>query len=115
MSISKFIICCFISIFYLSKVNGQVIISVEKNYPNGLLKEKYQGVVIGRDTTKKGKYSFYYESGRLMQEGFFKDNKPDSIWLNYYPNSARKSLFNYNKGHKEGGFVFWSDDGAKRE
>jgi antitoxin component YwqK of YwqJK toxin-antitoxin module len=34
---------------------------------------------------KKGIFNFYYETGSLKTNAFFKDDKPDSIWNWYYP------------------------------
>mgnify|MGYP001617586528 CR=1 FL=1 len=113
MSISALkIFLPFILFISLFEVNGQEFVNVEKNYANGLTKERYHGVVVGIDTTRKGSYSFYFENGRLMQEGFYTDNRPDSIWITYFPSGARKSLFNYSRGLKSGGYIFWNYDGS---
>jgi len=100
----------FLLIFCSKEFKGQEFVVVEKSYSNMFLKQKYQGIVYGNDTIRQGKYSFYYENGRLMQEGYYKDNKPDSIWLTFYPSGARKSLINYKNGKRIGEFVFWNDD-----
>ncbi|HPV56290.1 MAG TPA: hypothetical protein PKW61_04115, partial [Tenuifilaceae bacterium] len=86
--------------------------SVESVGVNGLTKEKYQGFIVGTDSIREGRYILYFDNGRVFQEGFYKNGKPDSVWITYYSSSARKSLFNYKSGEKKGSFTFWNSDGT---
>ena len=103
-----------LTFFFVSNFSfgQQSFFSVEKSGVNGLLKEKYQGIVINGDSIRQGKYFYYYDDGRIHQEGFYKEGKPDSVWLTYFPNSGRKSLFTYKNGVRNGAFSFWNTDGT---
>ena len=85
---------------------------VEKVGHNGLVKEKYQGFVVGKDSVRQGLYKLYYDDGRVHQEGYYYKGKPDSVWITYFPKGPRKSRFVYDNGLKSGDFTFWNFDGS---
>ena len=54
-----------------------------KGMPNGLHKE-------------------YYQSGKLMRQGYYKFGKEDSVWTIYYENGLQKATENYVASKKWG-------------
>lgn len=91
---------------------GQVVVFEERYYSDGTIQEKFQAYTENGDTIKRGPYYFYYPEGTIMQEGYYIDNMPDSLWTNYYRNGFRQSMYRYSKGKKSGQFKIWKDDGS---
>ena len=79
---SAMIFKIFISLMLLSSV-----VFAQKNYvnhyPNGEIKSK--GKILD-DSTKTGKWKFYFESGKLKAFGEFDKGVEIGLWSYYYPN-----------------------------
>ena len=91
---------------------GQAVFFSESYYPDGTIQEKFRVYVEKGDSVRHGPYTFYYPEGTIMQEGFYIANLPDSLWVNYYRNGLRKSMYSYSKGKKNGPYKIWKDDGS---
>lgn len=62
----------------------------------------------GKRTTTK-----YYESGKTLQSGNFKNGKNHGLWLWYYPSGKRKMEGNFNLGKREGKWFTYNTNGSK--
>ena len=52
---------------------------------------------------------FFYDNGRLVSEGYFKNGKPDGNWKTFYQNSQLKSEGNRVEGVLDGQWIFYSE------
>lgn len=55
------------------------------------------------------KATYYYDNGKIQQEGFFKDGKPDGKWVAYDADGNKLSSGQYANGQKTGKWFFWTD------
>lgn len=55
------------------------------------------------------KATYYYENGKVQQEGFFKDGKLEGKWVSYDENGNKKSIAEYSNGEKTGKWFFWNE------
>lgn len=58
---------------------------------------------------KMVKATYYYDNGKVQQEGFFKDGKLDGKWVSFDANGNKKSIGEYSNGEKTGNWLFWND------
>lgn len=56
------------------------------------------------------KATYYYENGKIQQEGFFKDGKLEGKWISYDENGNKKAIAEYSNGAKAGKWFFWNDN-----
>ena len=56
------------------------------------------------------KTTYYFENGKVQQEGFFKNGKLEGVWTSYDVNGNKLSVANYEKGEKTGKWLFWNGD-----
>jgi antitoxin component YwqK of YwqJK toxin-antitoxin module len=54
------------------------------------------------------KTTYYFENGKIQQEGFFKDGKLDGIWTSYDVNGNKLAVATYDNGQKTGKWFFWN-------
>ena len=54
------------------------------------------------------KTTYYFENGKLQQEGFFKNGKLEGIWISFDVNGNKLSVANYENGEKVGKWLFWN-------
>lgn len=54
------------------------------------------------------KTTYYYENGKVQQEGFFKNGKLEGIWISFDINGNKLSVANYENGEKTGKWLFWN-------
>lgn len=52
---------------------------------------------------------YYFDNGKVQQEGFFKDGKLDGKWISYNENGSKIAIAEYTNGEKTGKWFFWSD------
>lgn len=55
------------------------------------------------------KSTYFYENGKVSQEGFYKNGKVHGEWISYSENGKRTAVANYNEGVKTGTWFFWND------
>jgi antitoxin component YwqK of YwqJK toxin-antitoxin module len=56
------------------------------------------------------KSTYYYDNGKISQEGFYKDGKVYGKWISYDENGNKKAIGEYNNGMKTGKWFFWNDN-----
>jgi len=55
------------------------------------------------------KATYYFENGKVSQEGYFLNGKLDGQWTSYDENGNKKSIAEYKDGEKTGKWFFWND------
>lgn len=80
----------------------------------------FSGMLIAQETKpeleavgSKVKATYYYENGKVQQEGFFKDGKLDGVWVSYDEKGNKKTVGEYTDGVKTGKWIFFNEDGLK--
>lgn len=80
--------------------------------------EIYQGDTINRrDMEKKrvGYWIFFDRQQNKKSEGYYKDNRKDSVWVFYYPSGQRKAEITFKRGRKKGLAKAYYPDGKVSE
>ena len=73
------------------------LVSAQENKP---VLEEVNGMV---------KATYYYDNGKIQQEGFYKAGKLEGKWTSYDENGNKLALAEYTNGEKTGKWFFWSD------
>jgi len=55
------------------------------------------------------KATYYYDNGKIQQQGYFKDGKLEGQWVSFDVNGNKKSIGEYKNGEKTGKWFFWND------
>ena len=56
------------------------------------------------------KATYYYDNGKVQQQGFFKDGKLTGQWIAFDEQGNKKSIGEYVNGAKTGKWFFWNND-----
>jgi antitoxin component YwqK of YwqJK toxin-antitoxin module len=74
------------------------------------------GMVFAQHTEPKNeitgqmvKSTYYYDNGKVSQEGFYKDGKVHGKWVSYDINGNKTAIAEYTDGVKTGKWFFWND------
>jgi len=59
---------------------------------------------------REGIWAFYYESGEIKKEGYYKDGKKDGKWKNYYKNGKIKYIEEYVDNLENGKWLSFDQD-----
>jgi antitoxin component YwqK of YwqJK toxin-antitoxin module len=54
------------------------------------------------------KSTYYYDNGKVSQEGYYKDGKVHGKWISYDQDGNKTAIAEYNNGEKTGKWFFWS-------
>ena len=54
------------------------------------------------------KTTYYFENGKIQQQGFFKNGKLDGVWRSYDANGNKLAVATFNNGEKTGKWFFWT-------
>ncbi|MTH15231.1 membrane-binding protein [Flavobacterium sp. LC2016-01] len=80
----------------------------------------FSGMLIAQETKpeleavgNKVKATYYYDNGKVQQEGFFKDGKLDGVWVSYDEKGNKKAVGEYTDGVKTGKWIFFNEDSLK--
>lgn len=57
--------------------------------------------------------TYYYDNGKIEQQGFFKDEKLHGTWKYFNDEGEKIAVGIYEHGKKAGKWVFWNDNGIK--
>ncbi|MBK8600886.1 MAG: membrane-binding protein [Flavobacterium sp.] len=55
------------------------------------------------------KATYYYDNGKIQQEGFFKDGKLEGKWIAYDAQGNKLSVGEYSNGQKTGKWFFYNE------
>ncbi|MDC1080830.1 nicotinic acid mononucleotide adenyltransferase [Flavobacteriaceae bacterium] len=58
------------------------------------------------------KVTEYHDNGKIAQEGYLKNNKLHGKWVSYSSEGEKISIANYNKGKRDGTWLFWDQTGG---
>ncbi|WDF59998.1 membrane-binding protein [Flavobacterium sp. KACC 22758] len=58
----------------------------------------------------KVKATYYYDNGKVQQEGFFKDGKLDGVWVSYDEKGNKKAVGEYTEGVKTGKWIYFNEN-----
>ena len=61
------------------------------------------------------KATYYFENGKVQQEGFFKEGKLDGKWISYNDKGNIVATAEYNEGIKTGKWIIASDNISIKE
>ncbi|MEO7978317.1 membrane-binding protein [Flavobacterium sp.] len=77
----------------------------------------FSGIVVAQETKpeleavgNKVRATYYYENGKVQQEGFFKEGKLDGLWVSYDENGNKKAIAEYTDGLKTGKWIYFNDN-----
>lgn len=56
------------------------------------------------------KATYYYDNGKVQQEGFFKDGKLDGVWVSYDEKGNKTAVGEYTNGLKTGKWIFFNEN-----
>ena len=56
------------------------------------------------------KTTYYFENGKIQQEGFFKDGKLDGVWVSYDNKGNKVAVGEYTDGLKTGKWIFFNEN-----
>lgn len=54
------------------------------------------------------KVTYFHSNGKVFQEGFFKDKKPNGLWAQFDNEGNQVSKGFYKDGKKEGLWLYWT-------
>lgn len=54
------------------------------------------------------KATYFYDNGKVKQEGFYKDGKVHGKWISYQENGDKLAMGEYQNGQKTGKWFFWN-------
>lgn len=81
---------------------------IKEYHDNGKLSAYGYETPDGKET---GPWKFYYENGKLKEEGSFKDGKETGLWKTYFENEKLKETGNYKNGLKDGEWKTYFENG----
>jgi antitoxin component YwqK of YwqJK toxin-antitoxin module len=61
-----------------------------------------------------GKVVFYHQSGKTMEEGFYKNGLKSGKWVKWSEEGNKLAEANYNEGVKHGSWLVWDENGINR-
>ena len=56
------------------------------------------------------KATYYYENGKMQQQGYYKDGKLEGHWIAFDENGNKTLIGEYAHGQKTGKWFFWNDE-----
>ncbi|WP_269234323.1 toxin-antitoxin system YwqK family antitoxin [Flavobacterium flavigenum] len=76
----------------------------------------FSGILVAQETKpeleavgNKVRATYYYDNGKVQQEGFFKEGKLDGVWVSYDENGNKKAIAEYTNGLKTGKWIYFND------
>ncbi len=76
----------------------------------------FSGILFAQESNPKlevvgqqVKAIYYFEDGRIQQEGFYENGKLQGKWISYDKNGMKVAAGEYDKGQKIGTWLFWKD------
>ncbi|MDP4267431.1 MAG: hypothetical protein Q8880_08355 [Bacteroidota bacterium] len=74
-------------------------------------KKKYIEGEIKHDSIKDGKWTVWYQNGKVWSEGYFKDDKADGKRTVYYENGNKRYEGEFKDGVRTGTWNFYDEQG----
>lgn len=54
------------------------------------------------------KATYYYEDGKVKEQGFFKDKKLEGVWMRFNKEGKKTAIAHYKAGKKVGKWFLWN-------
>ena len=77
----------------------------------------FSGILVAQEVKpeleavgNKVKATYYYDNGRVQQEGFYKDGKLDGAWVSYDEKGNKLAVGEYTNGMKTGKWIFFNEN-----
>lgn len=67
-------------------------------------------IIFGADQSESG-----YDATAIVEEGSYKDNRKDGLWVKYYPNGNKKSEITYVNNRPRGPYKVYYENGQLEE
>ena len=81
----------------------------------------FSGIIFAQDVKPvleafgtKLKATYFFENGKVQQEGFFENGKLEGTWISYDQKGNKTSSGEYRNGVKTGKWLFWSQNTDNR-
>ncbi len=55
------------------------------------------------------KATYFNADGKIEQQGYFKDGRPEGKWISFNANGEKKAMGEYAAGQKTGKWFFWNE------
>ncbi len=92
---------------------GQKVLLAQEFYPGGNKKLEYTYYELDGKQVYHGAFTKWYENGKIMIQGTYRNGKKDGLWKEYFPNGVPKSEGPYANGLKEGTWIIYYGSGNK--
>lgn len=76
----------------------------------------FSGILVAQEKSpeleavgNKVKATYYYDNGKVQQEGFFKDGKLDGVWVSYDEKGNKTVIAEYTAGVKTGNWMYFNN------
>ncbi|MWB95908.1 membrane-binding protein [Flavobacterium sp. GA093] len=76
----------------------------------------FSGILVAQEVNpeleavgNKVKATYYYDNGRVQQEGYFVDGKLDGVWVAYDEKGNKTAVAEYTNGVKTGKWMYFND------
>ena len=80
----------------------------------------FSGILVAQEVKpeleavgNKVKATYYFENGKVQQEGFFKDGKLDGVWVSYDEKGNKVAVAEYTDGLKTGKWIFFNENSLR--
>ncbi len=77
----------------------------------------FSGILVAQEVQpeleavgNKVKATYYYENGKVQQQGFYKDGKLDGVWVSYDQKGNKLAVGEYTDGVKTGKWIFFNEN-----
>lgn len=77
----------------------------------------FSGILVAQEVKpeleavgNKVKATYYFENGKVQQQGFFKDGKLDGVWVSYDEKGNKVAVGEYTDGLKTGKWIFFNEN-----
>ncbi len=97
--------------YYKQSGNHKELVKEESYYPNK--QKRMEGEY--KDNERDGKWIYYYESGKIWSEGFFKKGKSEGLRITYFENGKKRYEGHYKQDLRAGIWKFYTEDGKLAE
>jgi antitoxin component YwqK of YwqJK toxin-antitoxin module/peroxiredoxin len=92
------------------KRNGDNDWEVNDYFKNGQLQMRGKAV-IPYPLVRTGKYSYFYQNGKLQSESFYNNNQLSGKAMGWYENGNEQYEYNYVNGLYDGKWILYHDNG----
>jgi antitoxin component YwqK of YwqJK toxin-antitoxin module len=97
--------------YYKTAGEQRELVKEESFYPNK--QKRMEGEY--KKNERDGRWIYYYESGKIWSEGFFKNGKSEGSRITYFENGNKRYEGTYKNDLRTGVWKFYTEDGKPAE